>query len=259
MAKQDKPKQLPKNPIGIVSSARWRKTSNKLWGSWIKNLAKWWITANCWNIPNSAKHGWRHRLTNLVNSRGHIKNPTNTIRFIHNYEVPQKRQHNVTYGSFVCLVRPPKDKPNHTQFTVGSDRINYPGEVATPTADMLVAKILFNSVISTRGARFMTIDIINFYLMTPLKQPEFIRVKFNHLPEEIVNKYKHAQWSTSREWYISKSQKVCTAYLKWDLSQMSSSNNDSTNTVTSKANWYPVSGSTSQGPFPSHSWSTISA
>jgi hypothetical protein len=28
--------------------------------------------------------------------------------------------------------------------------------------------MLFNSIISTRGARFMTMDISNFYLMTPL-------------------------------------------------------------------------------------------
>jgi hypothetical protein len=63
-------------------------------------------------------------------------------------------------------------------------------EVATPTADMLVAKILFNRVISTRGAWFMTIDISNFYLMTPLKWLEYIRVKINDLPEEIINEYK---------------------------------------------------------------------
>ncbi len=50
----------------------------------------------------------------------------------------------------------------------GGYRINYPGEVATPAADMLVTKMLFNSDISTRGARFMTMDISNFYLMTPL-------------------------------------------------------------------------------------------
>ena len=73
------------------------------------------------------------------------------------------------YGSFVCSVRPQKDEPNHTPFTVGGDRINYPGEVAMPTADMLVAKILFNSIISMHGAWFMTIDISNFSLMTPLK------------------------------------------------------------------------------------------
>jgi CO/xanthine dehydrogenase FAD-binding subunit len=87
-------------------------------------------------------------------------------------------------------VRPKKDKPNRTRFTVGGDRINYPGEVAMPTADMLVTKILFNSVISARGARLMTIDISNFYLMTPLKQPEYIRVKNDGLPREIVTKYK---------------------------------------------------------------------
>ncbi len=76
---------------------------------------------------------------------------TETIQFIHQHEVPQTRQKDVTYSSFQCTVRPKKDEPNRTRFTVGSDRINYPGEVATPTAGMLVAKILFNSVISTRG------------------------------------------------------------------------------------------------------------
>ena len=52
---------------------------------------------------------------------------------------------------------------------MGGDRINYPGEVVTPTAEMLVAKLLFNSVVSTKGAIFMTLDISNFYLMAPVK------------------------------------------------------------------------------------------
>ena len=45
-----------------------------------------------------------------------------------------------------------RSKKNRTRFTVGGDHINYPGAVATPTADMLVTKLLFNSVISTKGA-----------------------------------------------------------------------------------------------------------
>ena len=98
---------------------------------------------------------------------------TDTMRFIEEMEVPRSRRRDVTYGSFVCNVRPEKtDEPNRTRFTVGGDKINYPGEVATPTADMLVAKMLFNSVISTPGAKFMTMDISNFYLMTPLKRPQ---------------------------------------------------------------------------------------
>ena len=46
----------------------------------------------------------------------------------------------VTCGQFVCTVRPDKAEPNRMRFTVGGDRINYPGEVATPTVEMLVAK-----------------------------------------------------------------------------------------------------------------------
>ncbi len=89
-----------------------------------------------------------------------------------------------------CTLHPEKAEPNRTRFTIGSDKINYPGEVATPTIDILVAKISFNSVVSTPGAKFMTMDISNFYLMTPLKRPEYIRVKINDLPTEIINEYK---------------------------------------------------------------------
>ncbi len=67
-------------------------------------------------------------------------------------DIPQERRKDVTYGSFVCSVRPEKKEKNRTKFTVGGNHINYPGAVATPTADMLVAKLLFNSVISTKGA-----------------------------------------------------------------------------------------------------------
>jgi hypothetical protein len=69
----------------------------------------------------------------------------------------------------VCIIRAEKlDDPNRMRFTIGGDQINYPGEVGTPTAEMLVAKLLFNSIISTPNAKFMTIDISNFYLMMPL-------------------------------------------------------------------------------------------
>jgi hypothetical protein len=73
---------------------------------------------------------------------------------------------------------------------VGGNRISYPGEVVTPTAEMLVAKLLFNSVISTHGARFMTMKIAFFYLMTPLKRPVYIKIKLRDIPEEIIDEYK---------------------------------------------------------------------
>ena len=95
----------------------------------------------------------------------------------------------VTYEKFVCTVRQEKTEPNQTRFTVGGDWINYPSEVATPTAETLVAIMLFNSVISTKGAHFMTMDF-NFYLMTPLHHPKFIQMKLSDIPNEVIKEYK---------------------------------------------------------------------
>jgi hypothetical protein len=100
-----------------------------------------------WSISSANVFGW---LANGVGNR--ITNPTNTIQFIRKQDIPQDRRKDITYGSFVCSVQSEKKEKNRTRFTVGGDRINYPGAVATPTADMLIAKLLFNSVISTKGA-----------------------------------------------------------------------------------------------------------
>jgi hypothetical protein len=32
-------------------------------------------------------------------------------------------------------------------------------------------------------------DISNFYLMTPLKRPEYIRIRLSEVPEEIIREY----------------------------------------------------------------------
>jgi hypothetical protein len=128
--------------------------------------------------------------------RGCKKNPTITIKFIIQHKVPGDRVKDVTYGQFVCLVRLEKAEPNQMQFTVGGDRINYLGKVATPTAEMLVAKMLFNSVIFTKGARFMTMDISNFYLMKPLHRAKFIQIKLSDIPNEVIIKYKLSNKAT---------------------------------------------------------------
>ena len=56
--------------------------------------------------------------------------------------------------------------------------------------------MLFNSIISTKNARFMTMDISNFYLMTPLHHPEFIRLKLGDIPDEVINEYKLREKAT---------------------------------------------------------------
>jgi hypothetical protein len=61
---------------------------------------------------------------------------------------------------------------------------------------MLVAKMLFNSVISTKDARFMTMDISNFYLMTPLHRAKFIQIKLSDIPNEVIREYKLIEKAT---------------------------------------------------------------
>jgi hypothetical protein len=137
------------------------------------------------------------KIRQLANSiRGRIKNPTNTIQLIFQLEVPVDCRKDVTYGQFVCLVRLKKAEPNQMQFMIGGKRINYPGKVATPTTEMLVAKMLFSSVISTKGAQFMTMDITNFYLMTPLHCAKFIQINLSAIPDEVIREYKLREKAT---------------------------------------------------------------
>jgi hypothetical protein len=73
---------------------------------------------------------------------------------------------------------------------MGGNLINYPDDVGTPTANLLLIKIFVNSVICTPGARFANAGISNFYLMTPLKRPEYAKVKLSDIPEEVKQEYK---------------------------------------------------------------------
>ena len=103
---------------------------------------------------------------------GRIKG-TDTITFINKSEISSDRWKDITYIKFVCTVHTEKKEPNRTRATLRGNLINYPDDVGTPMANLLLIKILLNSVISTPGAKFATTDISNFYLMTPHKRPEF--------------------------------------------------------------------------------------
>ena len=61
--------------------------------------------------------------------------------------------------------------------------------MGTPTCDLLTAKLLLNSIISTPGAKFFTMDIKNFYLMTPLPRLEYVRLKLEDMPKAIIEHY----------------------------------------------------------------------
>ena len=116
---------------------------------------------------------------------------TNTFHFMSYDDIPADRKSDVTYARICCNLRPEKEDPYRVRITVGGDRINYPFDVGTPTADMQLVKLLFNSVISTPNAKFMTLDISNFYLNTPMqKRYEYMRMHLDTIPEQIIKQYK---------------------------------------------------------------------
>ncbi len=53
-----------------------------------------------------------------------------------------------------------------------------------------MVKLHLNSVILTKGARYCTIDLKDFYLMTPMVRPKFMHMKIKALPAKIIELYK---------------------------------------------------------------------
>jgi hypothetical protein len=74
----------------------------------------------------------------------------------------------VTYTCIVVDHQPQKDDLNRIRITVGGNLINYPYKLTTRTADMVSAKIMWNSMASTPRAKFGGADIKNMYLKMPL-------------------------------------------------------------------------------------------
>jgi hypothetical protein len=125
----------------------------------------------------------------LAQGHGNIKG-TNTIFFIDPSKIPKGRK--VTYLRVVSAYRPEKANPRRVRWTVGGNLIDYPGDVSTKTADLCTAKLLFNSVLSTPDARFMTGDLKDFYLGTPMERYEYMRVPIHMIPTDIIESYKLA-------------------------------------------------------------------
>ena len=82
---------------------------------------------------------------------------TDTIELIPHYDVPFGST--VTYGRIVCTYRLQKTENHRTRLTVGGNLFIFLYDVRAHTSDMTTAKLLFNSVISTPGACFVTLDL----------------------------------------------------------------------------------------------------
>ena len=87
-----------------------------------------------WNTKSANEFG---RLAQGIGGR--VKG-TDTIFFMHKRQVPRDCIKDVTYIKFVCELKLNKAEIHHTRMAVGGDKVNYPDNVGTPTADLMLFK-----------------------------------------------------------------------------------------------------------------------
>jgi hypothetical protein len=121
---------------------------------------------------------------------------TNSIFVMMHAEIENIPQNQTAaYARMVVSFHPQKVDTHRVRITAGGNLINYPGELLTRTADLTTSKLMWNSVLSTEGARYMCHYIKNFYLTAPLDRYVYMKILLNIFPEWIITQYnlnKHA-------------------------------------------------------------------
>ena len=126
--------------------------------------------------------------------------------------------------------------------------IKYPGDLGTPTGSLDMVKMIINSIISRRNARFVCFDAANFYLQTPMANSEYVRMKLLAIPQEIIDKYDLTKYVHNGWIYY---EIVCRCY---GLPQSGRLANNLLRTRLEKAGYYEAA--TNPGLWP-HTWQPI--
>jgi hypothetical protein len=144
-------------------------------------------------LRSSAGQAWERGCADEFGrlAQGNTDNPsingTNTFFFIRHNQVPTGVI--PTYCKIVVADKPNKEIQQRVRLTVGGDRIDYPGDKSTKTADLTTAKCLLNSVVSTPKALYGVMDIKDFYLGTPMGTYAYMRIAIKHVPDTIMKQY----------------------------------------------------------------------
>ena len=114
---------------------------------------------------------------------------TETIEFICKDQVPTNRQ--VTYANMVFDYRPLKMEPYRCRIVAGGDKLIYDDDALSPASSLLETKLLVNSIISDAkdNARFMSADLKDFFLASPMSRPEYMKMALKYIPQDIIERY----------------------------------------------------------------------
>ena len=128
----------------------------------------------------------------------------NCILFMTYDKIAQMREKGKkpTYARVVVVFCPQKEDPNRVRITVGGNLIKYAGELTTRTADLTTAKMVWNIVISTEGAKFMGLDIGDVYLETPMEEYEYMLMPLHLFPQHTIDQYKLQENAQNGQVYL---------------------------------------------------------
>ena len=114
---------------------------------------------------------------------------TNTMDFIHHFDIPYHSK--ITYASFVCDYRPLRSELWRVRLVIGEDKLSYLYDTGPPAVSLLETKIMLNSVVwdADKGARFMTLDLKDLFLASPMNNPEYIKMSQHYTPPDIIQKH----------------------------------------------------------------------
>ena len=143
------------------------------------------ITQHIWSRAFGKEFG------NLAQGDAATNTPgTDSIFVMTHAQIPRiPYDRTVTYTRIVVDYRPQKADPNRVRLTAGGNLLDYPGELTTRTADLTTTKMVWNSVISTNDARYLCLDIKNFYLGTPMDRFEYMKMPLSIFPQATIDQY----------------------------------------------------------------------
>jgi len=121
---------------------------------------------------------------------------TNAIFVMSQEDIQKHWNKKYTYARICMDYRPQKTDPNQIRITAGGNLVEYEGELSVRTADITTAKLHWNSVISTKDARYMCLDLALFYLTANLEYYEYMKMPLALFPQWIIEQYylnKHAK------------------------------------------------------------------
>ena len=87
-----------------------------------------------------------------------------TFHVIRYEDIPLDYRKGISFSNVVCNFCPEKSDPNCTCITIAGQNITFPRDVITKTASLDIINLIFNSVLSCKGAKFVNFNIKNFYL-----------------------------------------------------------------------------------------------